>query len=115
MGPRKSGGADRNQVTFLGYIKEFDNLGVKHFNTATAESFANAIFVVGAMYVNVAIVTVATIPAVVSGFQATQTDNACGNQIASLFFFRKFGKKPTGWDSSFEHHAERRCITYFIR
>lgn len=94
-----------NQIPAFDSLKKLDYLLIQHFHAAPAEGLADAIFVVGAVDVDVALVAIVAGTGVVAGFEASQAEDATGDEITLGFLAGIEGEMFAGGHATFEDHA----------
>jgi len=101
---RQKGLDQPNQVSARDALKKLDHFCIQHFHATTAEGLADAVFMVGAMDVDVAVVAVARGPSVAPGFQSAEPEYAAGDQVTLGILACVFGKVLAGGYAALEDH-----------
>jgi hypothetical protein len=74
-------------------------------DAARALRLSQTIFVMRAMYIYVAVVSIYLAAAIDAGFEAVEPEDAAGDEIGLLFGIGKLREVPTRRDAAFEDHA----------
>jgi hypothetical protein len=75
---------DQNHVAIPDLFVEFDDFEISHQHAAGAERFAEAVLVIGAVDVDVALVGIDVAAAIDARFEAAQPEDATGDEIVVL-------------------------------
>lgn len=98
---------DHHVVAGADFLVELDDVEVAQLDTAGAHGLADALFVVGAVEIDVATVGVDFAVAVYAGFEAAQPEDATGDELGLLDVLGELGEVTAGGYAGFEYHAGR--------
>lgn len=105
---------DVDVVAFVDEVEEVDDFFVGELDAATTGGLTDFVFVVGAVEIDVAIMTVATGAVVMAAFEAFEPEDAGGYEVGFLLFIAELAVGFAYLDATFEDCPEWGVFANFL-